>query len=120
MSTRPVFAREEVKDCRGRVCVTRGPIVYCAEAADNNGHALNLVLPDDAELIPEHRPDLLGGVTVIKAKGQRAVKGADGQLKLEPSDITLIPYYAWAHRGKGEMEVWIARDAKALVASPAK
>ncbi len=24
--------------------------------------------------------------------------------------LTLIPYYAWAHRGKGEMTVWIARE----------
>ncbi len=120
MPARRVLAHQNVPDCRGRVAIMRGPIVYCVEGIDNGGHALDLVLPDDAELTAEHRSDLLGGVTVIKAKGQRAVKGADGATKLEPADITLIPYYAWAHRGKGEMAVWLARDAKALSTQPAK
>ncbi|MFB0517357.1 MAG: hypothetical protein ACETWG_12245 [Candidatus Neomarinimicrobiota bacterium] len=25
-------------------------------------------------------------------------------------DFMVIPYYAWAHRGKGEMAVWLGRD----------
>ena len=37
-----------VKDDVDRVAVQRGPIVYCAEGADNDGRVLNLVLPDDA------------------------------------------------------------------------
>ncbi|GMU24852.1 MAG: hypothetical protein AMXMBFR13_49230 [Phycisphaerae bacterium] len=113
-----VQAHDKVQDCRGRLAVVRGPIVYCAEGIDNGGRALDLVLPSDARLQAEHRPDLLGGVTVIKAKGQRGVKGADGQLTLEPADITLIPYYAWAHRGKGEMAVWLPRDLETLKAQP--
>lgn len=120
MPVRRVVADEKVKPNRGRVCVMRGPIVYCAEAIDNGGRALDLVLPDDAEFTAEHRPDLLGGVTVIKAKGQRAVKGSEGQTKLEPAEITLIPYCAWAHRGKGEMAVWLPRDVTVLTAPPAK
>ncbi len=33
--------------------------------------------------------------------------------------LTAIPYYAWAHRGKGEMAVWLPRDTKSLYTQPA-
>lgn len=29
--------------------------------------------------------------------------------KARPVTLRLIPYYAWAHRGNGNMEVWINR-----------
>ena len=28
-------------------------------------------------------------------------------------DLTLIPYYAWCHRGSGEMTVWLPQDLRA-------
>lgn len=37
MPVRTVVANQNVKDDEGRVAVERGPIVYCAEAADNQG-----------------------------------------------------------------------------------
>ena len=79
-----------VKDNVGRVAIQRGPIIYCAEGVDNNGAAMNLKLPSDVELVAEHRADLLGGVTVIKA-----------------GDVTLVPYHAWDNRAAGEMSVWL-------------
>ena len=71
MPVRRVLAHENVVDDRGRVAIERGPIVYCVEGADHGGRVLNLVLPDDAQLTPEHRADLLGGVTVLVAKPWR-------------------------------------------------
>jgi hypothetical protein len=97
MPVRRVLSHEKVEDNAGRVALERGPVVYCAEWVDNNGEALDLVLNDDAVLKTEYRKDLLNGVTVIKSK---AGKG---------DDITAIPYYAWAHRGPGEMNVWLKR-----------
>ena len=47
------------------MAVERGPLVYTAEFADNGGRVTNLLLPDNAALTPQKRPDLLGGVTVI-------------------------------------------------------
>jgi hypothetical protein len=83
---------------RELVAIQRGPIVYCVEWPDNPpGHApgqvLALALPDDSPLTAEFRPDLLHGVTVVKGRG-----------------FTAIPYYAWAHRGKGQMAVWLHRQ----------
>ena len=29
------------------------------------------------------------------------------ELAYEPADLVFVPYYAWANRGQGAMEVWI-------------
>jgi DUF1680 family protein len=60
---RRVVAAPQVKDDADRVALQRGPLVYCAEAVDNGGHALGLVLPDTAVLTTREEPDLLGGIT---------------------------------------------------------
>jgi hypothetical protein len=62
------------------------------------------------------RPELLNGVVVIKGEAEALGERA-GRPVVERKPITLIPYYAWANRGAGEMEVWIARErAKARIA----
>ena len=103
MPIRRVLAHPAVKDDRGRVALQRGPIVYCAEGLDNRGHVLDLVLPEAAKLSAEHRPGLLGGVTVLE--GSVPAQGAAGTARL-----MAVPYYAWANRGGGEMAVWFVRD----------
>ena len=55
MPIKRVKADPRVKANVGRVALQRGPIVYCVEAVDNGGRALNLALPPDAELTTEHR-----------------------------------------------------------------
>jgi hypothetical protein len=116
MPVRRVVAHDAVEADRGRVAVERGPLVYCAEWTDNDGRVANIVLPDGATLAAETRPDLLGGVVVIKGEGEAVVEKA-GKIVSEKKPVTLIPYYAWANRGKGEMAVWLAREpGKARVA----
>ena len=116
MPVRRVVASAAVEADRGRVAVERGPLVYCAEWTDNDGRVSNLVLPDGATLAAEARPDLLNGVVVIKGEAE-AVNEKAGKIVAEKKPVTLIPYYAWANRGKGEMAVWLAREAgKARVA----
>jgi DUF1680 family protein len=102
----------------GRVAVRRGPLVYCLEGADHPGvDVWDIELPEDAEWAAEHRPDLLGGVTVLKTEGEaRDGSGWDGALyrplgsgepSSRPVEVTAIPYYAWANRKLGPMQVWI-------------
>jgi hypothetical protein len=119
MPARRVVASENVKDCRGRVAIERGPLVYCVEGADHNGHALDLILPEDAQLTPEHRADLLGGVTVLTGQGLTAFRDEAGQPKSQPAKITMIPYYAWCHRGPNEMNVWLPRSLEGSTPRPA-
>jgi len=116
MPVRRVSANEAVEEDSGRVAVERGPLVYCAEWLDNDGRVSNLVLADGSPLVAETRPDLLNGVVVIKGEAE-ALNEKGGRIITEKKAVTLIPYYAWANRGKGEMTVWLARDAsKARIA----
>jgi len=112
MAPQRVLSHENVESNRGRVAVTRGPIVYCAEGADHGGNVLNLYLPDDAKLTAEHRAKLLGGVTVLTGQAQSARRGADGKPTSDPARLTMIPYYAWCHRGANEMQVWLPRTRR--------
>jgi DUF1680 family protein len=108
MPVRQVVSHENVKGNMGKVALERGPIVYCAEWKDNNGHVLNLLVSPDDEFISEFKHDLLNGVTVLKgnAYGLYSSKSGDSVTKKKQT-VIFIPYYAWAHRGEGEMAVWI-------------
>ncbi len=106
MAVGKVISHPKVEDNHKRVALERGPLVYCAEGIDNENQVLNLVLDKDASFSAEQKPDLLGGITVIKGKAGYSDDGARMQVR----DFTAIPYYAWAHRGTGEMNVWFPYD----------
>jgi hypothetical protein len=93
MPMRRVIAHASVQADAGRIAVQRGPLVYCAEGIDNGDRAISLVIPENTVFQPEFRPDFLKGVVVLKGE-------AAGR------EIVLIPYYSWANRGPGEMQVW--------------
>jgi DUF1680 family protein len=99
MDVRTTVAHSRVDAVRGCVAVERGPLVYAAEQADHAAPVDDLRIDPAAAAASEHRPDLLGGVTVVTTRGRT---DADGEL-----DLTLVPYYAWANRGADPMRVWI-------------
>jgi uncharacterized protein len=108
MPIRRVVANSNVAADRGRVAIQRGPIMYTAEWVDNpDGKVRNLMLPDSQPLEAEYKGDLLRGVEVVKGKAVALSRDAQGNLVRKPEDITLIPYYAWANRGRGQMMVWL-------------
>ncbi len=109
MPVRRVLSNENVAEDTGKVSFQRGPIVFCAEWEYNGGHVSNLVLPDDVELRSDYRPDFFDGVSVIEAEAQGLYEGSEGEVLSRKQNFTAIPYYSWAHRGKGEMMVWLAR-----------
>jgi DUF1680 family protein len=107
-----VTSDERVAANRGRVAIERGPLVYCVEGVDHqDGDVMQLYLPDDAELAVERRDDLLNGVTILKGAGGRMMRKEDGTWVAETAAVTMIPYYAWCHRGANQMQVWIPRSA---------
>ena len=82
--------------------------MYTAEWVDNpDGKVRNLMLPDNQPLTAEYKADLLKGVEVVKGKAVALSRDAQGNLVRKPEDFTLIPYYAWANRGRGQMMVWL-------------
>jgi DUF1680 family protein len=111
MEVRRVIANQNIKDDIGKVSVQRGPLMYCAEWPDNNGKTSNIILPNNAQFSTEFKSDLLHGVTVIKSQVPAIVISGNSVSTVNQS-FTAIPYYAWAHRGKGEMEVWFPQEVK--------
>lgn len=115
MEVRTVIANEKVKADNGKVALQRGPLIYCAEWKDNNGKTSNLIIPSNTAFTTEFNPGLLNGVTVIKAEvpGINIINNGNG-ISTSKQMFTAIPYYAWAHRGKGEMTVWFPTRIKAV------
>jgi DUF1680 family protein len=110
MEIRRVVANPSVKSDVGKVALLRGPLVYCAEFADNNNRTSNLILPDDAVFTTEFQKDLLGGVTVIKGKSIAVNVDASGtKVTSQEQPFTAIPFYARCNRGQGEMRIWFPR-----------
>ncbi len=100
MPIRRVIAHPAVADLGSMVALERGPLVYALEAEDN-GSVLDLALPDSSQLDASFDPDLLDGVTVIHGEAT----ADDGMSR----GFKAIPYYAWGHRGVGQMTVWLRR-----------
>jgi DUF1680 family protein len=108
MPVRRVLCNEKARENADKVALQRGPIVYCAEEADNGKNVSRILLSADVRLKPEYRKDLLGGLCVISARIR------SWHLDREPvfpdkQTFVAIPYYAWSHRGPGEMTVWLPR-----------
>lgn len=110
MPVRRVLCHPNVKDNVGRVAIQRGPVVYCAEGIDNADHVFNLLLGDNAEFTESFEKDLLGGIVTITGKGRAYSRLENSSVIHKAQTIKLIPYYAWNHRGAGEMAVWLARQ----------
>lgn len=91
LQPRLVKANDQVEADRGLVAVQCGPIVYCAESPDNAKPIDSISINQQTQLKVEWQPEKLHGINQIVTD--------DG--------VTLIPYYAWAHRGVSDMEVWI-------------
>ncbi|QHS60951.1 glycoside hydrolase family 127 protein [Chitinophaga agri] len=105
MNTHEVVADNQIKEDIGKVAIQRGPLIYCAEWKDNDGRTSNLIIPGHFQ--PEVRKDLLNGVVVLTGEGKRInVDAQQQEVSTAAGRITLIPYYAWANRGEGEMNVW--------------
>ncbi|AQQ08770.1 hypothetical protein L21SP3_00560 [Sedimentisphaera cyanobacteriorum] len=117
MKVRKVLPHPNIKADRGRIAMERGPIVYCAEWPDfNSKRVTHLYIPENAEFKAEYRKDMLG-LNGVADKGCVLTGTVKGLFENEKSlavskkvDFTAIPYYAWAHRGEGQMAVWLPEE----------
>ncbi|HEV3203597.1 MAG TPA: hypothetical protein VGY77_04405, partial [Gemmataceae bacterium] len=106
MAVERVYSHPQVKANVGRVALQRGPIVYCLEGVDNDGHVRNLCLPKDANLTASFEKDRLGGVVVVRGQAQ-AVLGKDEKRLVKQQTFEAVPYAMWDNRQPGEMVVWL-------------
>lgn len=114
MAAQFVQANPRVTEDCGRAAVCRGPLVYCAEQADN-GELLNDFMADLSHAPTVSHSDLFGGIVSLEVSGTRSDAGEwpEGVLYRSvpvsrvPARLTLIPYFLWNNRGLGEMLVWM-------------
>ena len=111
-------ANPKVEADHGRVAVERGPIVYCAEWPDNRFNVHSILLNQHPQFKVTDKPELLYGIRQITTDAQALSYDKAGKLVTKDVELTLIPYYAWAHRGEGDMEVWLPIDVSATSAQP--
>ena len=123
MMVRVLASNPAVRADVDKVAFMRGPVTFCAEQADN-GPDLHL-LRVDTRYIGGHGEgiqvafdfDTFGHETVrLTVPAKRLIMDETGPLyslwqppKEETAKIHLVPYYAWANRGEGEMLVWLRR-----------
>jgi len=113
MEARTVKANAAVEADRGKIAVERGPIVYCAEWPDNDFNIFSIIMNKKPEFKIETKPDLLYGINTIQTDAQSMSYDTQGKLIIKEVKLNMIPYYAWAHRGSGNMAVWLPVDLSA-------
>ena len=117
MNVRRIVANDNAEDLRGKVCLERGPIVYCVEGGNQiGGTVFDKYLPNDErhEFNTHYEPLLLGGITVIDTKGRMVKANGD----VTEVDMRAIPYAVWNNSGPQQMEVWIAGSPATAVPTP--
>ena len=128
MDVRTVRANNKVVADRGQIAVERGPLVYCAEWPDNNFDIMGMLVNQSpafatgekpmSAFIPADRQKQLTlfktqDITTLSTDAQLLAYDKQGRLTTQDERLTLIPYFAWCHRGSGNMKVWMPQDVRA-------
>ena len=113
MEPRTVRANNKVEADRGMVSVERGPLVYCAEHPDNNFDIMGALLNQTPQFILGKGEIAGTPIQTLTTSAQTLNFDKQGKLQTQDQTLTLIPYYAWCHRGSGKMRVWLPQDLNA-------
>ena len=111
MEVKLIAGNPRIMDAAGRVAVTRGPLVYCAESVDNFNRPLR-----DIRVIRGGRTEVLEtrisgmNVPMIAMEAEYTVPMDELYTEecpvRENCELMLIPYFAWTNRGVYEMTTW--------------
>lgn len=126
MPVRYLESHPLVLENTGRVALTRGPLVYCVEAVDNPGIRLpDITLDTSAQPVADYRPEMLGGIVLVtcparvrritsdtawEGKLYRPIQHSSGDDADVATEVRCIPYFAWANREPGDMQVWLRHN----------
>ena len=113
MEPRTVRAINKVEADRGRISVERGPLVYCAEHPDNSFDIMSALINQTPKFTLGKGEVAGTSITTLITEAQTLDFNKQGKLETKDQTLTLIPYYAWCHRGSGKMRVWLPQDLNA-------
>ncbi|MBQ8032148.1 MAG: glycoside hydrolase family 127 protein [Butyrivibrio sp.] len=110
MPVRYTVGHDRIEEVRGRVCVERGPLVFCMEEQDAGKTALEKVM------LPYEKASFTTEIISIKDREILTIRGnvfsKEGDdnekdklyrelkdVRFEKTDARFIPYFAWDNRG---------------------
>lgn len=105
---RKVYPHPYVTDVQGKVCLTYGPLVLCAESIDNP-HLRSVCVGDLAQANVRVEYGALSVLTVTLPttyKNPATALYTYHKPTTENTVLTFIPYFAWANREESDMKVW--------------
>ena len=112
MNPRFVYANQEVNATAGKVCLMRGPVVYCLEECFNSFRLHSAVVDSAAEI--QEVESTLDGKSFISliASGFVESSSSNDVYSYEKSTrtkrvLTFSPYYLWGNHSPGGMTVWV-------------
>ena len=113
MPVEHIRANPLVQADAGRTAITRGPLVYCFESADNTSGVRSLSLKGTA--FRSIAQPTLGGVVFLEGNAMYSSKKnwadtlylTQGDTALESVTVRAIPYFANLNRGPVSMVVWL-------------
>ncbi len=115
MEVKLIEGHPRIEEVRNQVAMKRGPIVYCIESPDlpDGTDILDVYFNANAPLKAIHKPEFLGGVTVVETELLLRKDNKSGMYRsvekpiFEPYKTQLVPYFAWSNRGQAEMTVFV-------------
>ena len=113
MEPRTVRANHKVEADRGMISVERGPLVYCAEHPDNKFDIMGVLVNQEPKFTLGKGEIAGTPILTLITDAQTLNFNKQGRLETQDQTLTLIPYYAWCHRGSGKMRVWLPQDLNA-------
>ena len=116
MPVRYNVADERVEADVNRICLTKGPILYCAEEPDNQDNPSLIIMDGNSTEFKEGQLEdgVMKGIPVISVNASAAKLNGT----VSNTVVNLIPYYSWNNRGDWKkMNVWFARDKETAVSN---
>ena len=111
-----VYCNPRVRDNIGKVCLMRGPWVYCFEEADNGSYLAAAQLDTTTAVKEDYETALFGGTMCAIVPGRKVdfcetdeqgILYSDSAETYSEYTFRAIPYCYWNNREKGEMAVWM-------------
>lgn len=121
MPVRHIAAHPYVLENTNRIALMRGPLLYCLEGVDHPGVDLrDVAVSNHTSYDVSFRPNLLGGIETITAEAlsippddiwRHALYSPDvpSHPTQRPVSLLAVPYFAWANREAGAMQIWLRR-----------
>ena len=111
----PVRSDVRLQEDEGKICIQRGPVVYCAESVDNGADLFRVRIP--ADFTYEEHTDPLSGLValdidafVTEGSGKLYADARTDPAVKKPCRLRMIPYFEFANREECDMRVWFPED----------